>query len=87
MEQYFHHVFLSHKIGELKPDRQIFTHTLEKLSITGDKILYCDDLPLNVSAAQDAGFDAYHTKGFQATQKIIQEKTGYPVLENSFNPK
>ncbi len=77
LEQYFNHVFVSHKVGSLKPDATFFIHALDNVSLDAHRILYCDDLPLNVSAARDAGIDAYQTKGFHEVKNLIEEKTGY----------
>jgi len=55
------HRFASHELGLHKPDPAIFAETERRLRAAGvscESILYFDDLPENVAAANDAGWHA-----------------------------
>lgn len=44
--------------GILKPDRRAFQRAVEMTGFAADRILFVDDLPLNVAGAEDFGIDA-----------------------------
>lgn len=51
----FEYHFASHLIGKLKPDREVFEHVVAALGCEPSTILFLDDQPLNVEAAQTVG--------------------------------
>lgn len=54
----FHNVFYSHEIGLRKPDQEIYHFVQRKLNLSGDQILFIDDLAKNVDAAKECGWNA-----------------------------
>jgi len=53
---YLHGVFYSHLLQLRKPDPEIYRQVQSRLKISGNEILFIDDLPENVLAAQQAGW-------------------------------
>jgi len=69
----FHHYFLSHEMGTLKPDVSVFKKVLETLNMSPERIVFFDDNQPNVEGAQKLGIQAYRTKGFNALQQKLTE--------------
>lgn len=59
----FDHRFLSHEIGLVKPDREIFDHVLAELGLPAANVLFLDDNQINVDGARAAGLRAERTRG------------------------
>ena len=55
--------FLSHELGLIKPDREIFDHVVGALTLPADSILFFDDNQLNVDGARAAGLRAECVQG------------------------
>lgn len=51
-------VFLSHQIGLIKPDRDLFEHVAQALKVPAERVLFLDDNEINVVAARSVGFAA-----------------------------
>ncbi|TVQ10495.1 MAG: HAD family phosphatase [Leptolyngbya sp. DLM2.Bin27] len=56
---HFHQLFLSYKIGLMKPSAAIFEYLLTALDTPADTIAFFDDGARNVEAARAAGIHAY----------------------------
>lgn len=69
----FDHVFASHLIGHVKPDREIFEHVLRKTGLAPSDILFFDDNRLNVEAAQKLGFQSHVTRGIEELREKLAE--------------
>ena len=54
----FERYFLSYETGLLKPDDQAFANVAEQYDCAPEEILFFDDNPLNVSAANEMGMHA-----------------------------
>jgi putative hydrolase of the HAD superfamily len=72
----FDHVFLSYRIGAVKPDREIYDHVIAALGVAPEQILFVDDNQLNVDGAVDAGIRAYRTKGVGDARAVIERALG-----------
>lgn len=74
--------FLSHELGLVKPDREIFEHVVDALSLPADAILFFDDNRPNVDAAREAGLRAEHVQGPTGARACLvryglgEERTG-----------
>jgi putative hydrolase of the HAD superfamily len=55
--------FLSHELGVLKPDRDVFDRVAAQLPAPPERVLFLDDNDLNVDGAIDAGFRAARVRG------------------------
>ncbi len=51
----FEHVFVSARLGMVKPDRTIFEHVLQELGAPAEDVTFVDDRPANVEAAAALG--------------------------------
>lgn len=64
--------FLSHELGMLKPDPEVFDHVARVLPARPSRVLFLDDNVVNVDAAADAGFAAAHVNGVaDANQALV----------------
>lgn len=63
LDPLFDGVFLSFRTGLLKPDRESFEQVLRHYGCAAGSILFLDDNPLNVEAAQGIGLKACLTRG------------------------
>lgn len=66
--------FVSHEIGMVKPDAEIFEHVVESLARPPDRILFLDDNQLNVEAARAAGLSAERTLGVESARRALAER-------------
>ena len=75
--QQFHHSFPSHLTGMLKPDRIVFEHIAEELSIEPSRILFFDDNQLNVDGAAAAGLRAVKAIAFDGVKTHLHAQGIY----------
>lgn len=68
----FEQVFLSHEIGLMKPQPEIFHHVLTALDIAPAAAAFFDDGAGNVEAANSVGINAYQVHSPQALQDIVE---------------
>lgn len=54
----FEHVFVSARLGMVKPDREIFQHVLDELDARPEDVTFVDDRAVNVDAAAGMGMNA-----------------------------
>ncbi|MBC7782034.1 MAG: HAD family phosphatase [Proteobacteria bacterium] len=54
----FRDIVVSGAIGIVKPEAQIYAHTIERFDLDPARTLFIDDLAINVAAARAAGFEA-----------------------------
>jgi len=54
----FREVVLSHEAGAIKPERAIYELAAARAGVEPHRIFFCDDLPVHVEAAREAGWDA-----------------------------
>jgi len=71
LEHLFEYHFASHLIGKLKPDREVFEHVVAALGCEPSAILFLDDQPLNVEAAQAIGLQAVCVRGVQEAERVL----------------
>lgn len=67
----FDHYFLSHRIGMLKPDEDIFRHVLDVLGVAPAELLFLDDNQLNVDGARALGIDAHLAQGLDQARALL----------------
>lgn len=66
------HTFLSHRLGMVKPDREIYDHVIETLGFPADRILFVDDNQPNVDGAIDAGLQAALVRGVDQAREVVE---------------
>ena len=54
----FERIFVSARLGLVKPDRAIFEHVLQELGAAAHEVTFVDDRPANVEAAASLGIRA-----------------------------
>lgn len=69
--QFFDYCFVSHEIGLVKPDRSMFEYILSKLPYKPGEILFFDDNPENVEAANRSGIPGFQTRGIKELNLIL----------------
>lgn len=73
MGQYFQSSFVSHLIGRLKPDREVFEYVITALGRAPEQILFLDDNQLNVDGALSIGMQARRTSGILEVVTALEE--------------
>jgi FMN phosphatase YigB (HAD superfamily) len=63
--------FLSHELGVLKPDRELYDRVAEQLPVARERVLFLDDNLVNVDGAIDAGFRAARTRGVDEARAAL----------------
>jgi HAD superfamily hydrolase (TIGR01509 family) len=74
VQRLFDLAFLSHEIGLVKPDADIFEHVVQELACAPGEILFFDDNALNVDAARGIGLDAHKVVGVAPTRALLHER-------------
>jgi putative hydrolase of the HAD superfamily len=65
--------FVSHLTGRIKPDSDAFEHVVESLGCLPGQVLFFDDNPLNVEAAQRFGMHAIRVLGAAEAQRVLTD--------------
>jgi putative hydrolase of the HAD superfamily len=68
---YFKHRFLSFELGAVKPDAAIFARVIERLPVPPGRVLFLDDVALNVEGARAAGLRSEQTVGVAAARAVL----------------
>jgi FMN phosphatase YigB (HAD superfamily) len=63
--------FLSHELGLVKPDREIFEHVVDGLGCDPAEVLFLDDNQLNVDGARSVGLDAHRVTGVEDSRRVL----------------
>lgn len=75
-DRFFDQVFYSHIIGRRKPDQETYEYVEENLGVTGENILFIDDMEENVLAARNCGWNAcVHNPGHNIETKLSEYLT------------
>lgn len=77
-DHFFDKCYLSHEIGMIKPDPEIYEYVVEDLGIDPSGILFFDDNPECVDAARDAGMRAYVAKGVTEVRECLARLDLWP---------
>lgn len=67
----FHHTFVSHEMGLVKPDRDAFDYVVAALGCAPERILFLDDNAINVAGAREVGMDAHRADGVDEARGIL----------------
>lgn len=70
---FFAHTFVSHEIGLIKPDREVFEHVVGAMQCAPEQVVFFDDNPTNVAQARAVGLAAHRTLGITGVQQKIAE--------------
>lgn len=69
----FDHRFLSHELGLVKPDREIYDHVVERLGCPAANVLFLDDNAINVEGARRAGLRAERARGVAEARAALAD--------------
>ncbi len=69
--RFFDRCYLSHEIGLIKPDREVFDYVLRDLALPPESILFFDDNPECVEAARKVGLRAELAQGVEAVRSHL----------------
>jgi putative hydrolase of the HAD superfamily len=67
----FDHRFASHRMGQVKPDPEMFAQVAEGLPVPKGRVLLLDDNRANVDGARAAGFRAEQVDGVAAARRVL----------------
>ena len=67
-------LYLSHKIGAVKPDLAAFALVAERAGVDPGRCLFIDDMAENVEAARAAGFQAEQFTGQPALETLLETR-------------
>jgi FMN phosphatase YigB (HAD superfamily) len=69
----FGHRFVSHHMGRVKPDAEVFTWVADAVGVAPERVLFLDDVEVNVEGARAAGFRAERVVGVGSARKALEE--------------
>ena len=69
--EYFEWTLVSHELGTMKPDPEVFQTTVETIGIPPEQLLFLDDGIDNVIAARTYGIRSEHTCGIDEVRSAI----------------
>ncbi|MBN1895492.1 HAD family phosphatase [bacterium] len=72
MDRKFHRCFLSHEIGLIKPDPELFRHVLSALGLEAEEALFLDDNPEHVQAAAGIGIVGMRVDGVAGAREALK---------------
>ncbi|MAI78560.1 MAG: hypothetical protein CL917_06455 [Deltaproteobacteria bacterium] len=70
----FSRPFLSHVIGLVKPDREIFDFVAREIECEPSEIFFLDDNVINIEGARRAGWEAECAVGVEESQRILRQR-------------
>jgi glucose-1-phosphatase len=71
LEEMFDVCFLSHRLGLIKPDREVFDHVIGALDLPAERIVFFDDNDANIQQARAIGVNAIRVRGVQETAEAL----------------
>ena len=74
VRELFDQCFLSHELGLVKPDREIFDYVVAELGCRSSDILFLDDNLLNVQGAEVVGLDAHRVGGVEDSRALLKSR-------------
>ena len=72
--RFFRYQYLSHEIGMIKPDPEIFEYVLRDLGVPPEQVLYLDDNPECIDAALKFNFRAEKAQGLSEVSQVLSSE-------------
>jgi glucose-1-phosphatase len=69
----FDHRYVSHRLGAVKPDNEIFVHVVDALGVPAGTVLFLDDNRVNVEGARAAGLRAERAVGVDEARRVLEQ--------------
>lgn len=79
VDRLFDKCYLSHEIGMIKPDPEIYEYVVDDLGTDPSGVLFFDDNPECVDAARKSGMQAFVTKGVTEVRRQLEELGMLPL--------
>ncbi len=76
---HFDRLFMSHELGVMKPDSQIYERVQQEIGLPSESLLFVDDLEANIEAARSAGWNGIVYRGIE---RLKQELKDYEITES-----
>lgn len=73
VDVFFDHQFVSHELGMVKPDPNIFQYCIATLDVNPDHILFVDDSFENVAAAKELGINSHQADSVESLRNVLIE--------------
>lgn len=64
--------FLSHEVGLVKPDSELFAHVVARLGVPPESIVFLDDNQANVASARHAGLTSAKVSGPLEAREVLE---------------
>ena len=77
-DSFFDKCYLSHEIGMIKPDPEIYDYVVADLGTDPSEILFFDDNPECVEAAREAGMKSFVTRGVGEVRDCLDKLDIWP---------
>ena len=71
MYSFFNKVYLSHEIGDRKPNSSVFKSICAEQSLTPSKTLFIDDSIQHIEAAKRMGLKTHHLKSMESLYELF----------------
>lgn len=68
----FDRIFTSHEMGWRKPDRKVFEHICQTISVAAESIVFFDDRLENVQGARAANLQAVHVRSPSDVRRALE---------------
>jgi putative hydrolase of the HAD superfamily len=78
LQSFFRYRFVSHEIGLVKPDPEIFEFVITNVPFDPGEIVFFDDNPECVEASERAGIRAFRTRGVEELKQVLN-RLGFKV--------
>lgn len=72
LNSYFHKVYLSHEMGQRKPDVEIFESVIKNHKLDPSKTLFIDDTAGHLEGAYKAGLNTFHLTSETKIEDLIK---------------
>jgi len=79
VDRFFDRCYLSHLLGMIKPDPEIYQYVIDDLGIEPERILFFDDNPECVEGAREAGMTACQARGITEVASRLEELDLMPL--------
>ena len=70
---HFDHAYSSHLLTRIKPDVEVFEFVTADVGCRPGEVVFFDDSPLNIEAAQAFGWDAHLTVGYAELVRLLNK--------------